>query len=216
MTNSTTLTIQGTNVAIERHGIQLIDGALNFEQWRAYLDGYRQVNNAYIEGLADLIRYGRSNFGDNETEDALKQLEFSLADAQHAASIGQTTFEFRDEFGLSSEHYYLLGKLPDDDTRRHWAGLAKKHDLTALELKRSIEGGKVIKTDEISQRSGRDSGGLMTVQALVFSFERWEKQVGGEAKVLSWDRDRRQQWLQEMNPMLTLADRVRQSLDATA
>lgn len=202
----------GRKIQVMPHGIQFL-GKMTEEQWLETLGSWKRIKDIYHFGLADIVNYGQEKFGKEKVDAALEQLNFELSDIVHAEAIGQTTFAFRLE-GLSSEHYYVLGKelAGAQKEQAKWATLAQKHGLSAFELKKSIESGKVIKRPEIDQSSGRNSG-ITNIEGITLQFERWERQVGGEEKILhDWDRELKERWLEKVRPIIELANKVQESL----
>ena len=195
---------------LERRGC-VIRGKLSYERWLFVLASWRQLKHVWELGFADILNYGRERFGEEKVEEALHQLEFNLQDAQRALAIGQIPLDLRVE-ELTAEHYYILGKADlTPKERGRWAAIAHKEKLSALELQKSIEAGKVVRLRTIEGMSGRNSG-VATIEAISFWFERWENQVGGEKAVLAWGRDVKVAWLTEVRPILDLAAKVEKSL----
>lgn len=162
-------------------------------------------------GLADLLRYGKKNFGEPVVMDTLGQLEFEFSDGVKAFAIGQTPLDRRVS-ELSSEHYYVLGKAELTPRERdRWAALARQHGLTAHELQISIENGKVTRQADVDQVSGKGAG-INTIQGISFWYRRWERQVGGRKTVLGWTDKMKQEWLGHVKPIVDLALEVVASL----
>ena len=193
----------------------VIPGKISYERWRDLLAAWKQIKGIWELGFADFINYGRKQFGEEKVDVALQQLEFDLGDANRALAIGMTPLGLRIE-ELTVEHYYLLGKAERDGKltakeRGRWAAVAHKEKLSALELQKSLEAGKVVRLAVIEGMSGRDSG-VASIQGISFWFERWESQVGGEEKILSWDKDTKLQFLQHARPIADLVAKVEKSL----
>ena len=173
------------------------NGDLTLEQWREVLGLWKQVRGTYFTGLADIIAYGKTKFGEEIVKDALVQYEFDLADEARALAIGQLPLELR-SLSLTEEHYFVLGKkLDDDKERRKWITLVEKHELSAYELEKSIEAGKIVKGATLSDRQGRNSG-LLTIQSIAARFDTWEKNVGGEEKILLMDEENKRALFKEL------------------
>ena len=101
-----------------------------------------------------------------------------------------------------------------DADRIKWAKTAIKHKLSALELKRSIEQGKVIRLAEIQAQSGHGTG-ISTIQGVVFRMQQWEKSMGGSAMILSLPIEDRKNLLTLLTPAIELASAIEQSLGST-
>lgn len=172
-------------------------GELSLEQWRELLKGWKQVRQTWFTGLADLINYGKARFGADKVQEALAQLEFDLADEAKALAIGQLPLALRSS-NLTEEHYYVLGKyLDDDEARGKWVTVAVENKLSAYELQRSIEAGSILSGASMREQQGRNSG-LLTIQAISLRFKTWEKDIGGEEKILTMPEDSKRALVEEL------------------
>jgi hypothetical protein len=119
------------NLDITRHGLRL-SRDLTAEEWSTTLSRIRVVKEAYHTALADLLNYGRAQFGSEFVEEKITQLAFPFDDINHAVSIGCTHLSLREKWRLSSEHYYILGlKFPTDSVSQElWAQRSSEHKLT--------------------------------------------------------------------------------------
>jgi len=172
-------------------------GDLTLEQWQETVALWRTVRLTYFTGLADIIAYGKEKFGEEKVKETLAQYEFDLNDELKALSIGQLPLVLRSG-ALSEEHYYVLGKfLDNDEDRAKWVKLVEENKLTAYELQRSIEAGNVVNGDDLKSKQGRNSG-FLTIHSLSARFEVWERNVGGEAAILSMDEINRRALLKEL------------------
>jgi hypothetical protein len=184
-------------------------GKMTYEQWMDGLRMLKTVREGWDFAYADFLRYGRTEFGDEQVNEAVKQLEFDLLDTVRAYRIGQIEFDFRSPV-LGAEHYYVLGDLNEPD-RTRWAGLAEREQLTPLELKKSIEAGRIVRQETVNTESGRGAG-ITNVQSLRVWFSRWETQAGGHQQILSWPAEEKKKWLDEVSPIVTLAREIEASL----
>ena len=210
MKSALTLT-SGQNIQFTHQGLR-INGEMTLEQWTEFLHTIHSIKSAYHCVLADHINYGRDKFGIASVAIALEQAEFDLADVTKADSIGQLTLDFRQTHELTAEHYFILSnKLPEESERAHWAKIAAKEKLSPLELKRSIEAGKILKQNEITNTSGQGSG-LNTIQGAVFRMQQWERDMGGAEKIIRLPCEDRQSLLELLAPMITLAAAIEESL----
>jgi hypothetical protein len=150
------------NLDITRHGLRL-SRDLTAEEWSTTLSRIRVVKEAYHTALADLLNYGRAQFGSEFVEEKITQLAFPFDDINHAVSIGCTHLSLREKWRLSSEHYYILGlKFPTDSVSQElWAQRSSEHKLTPLALRRSIEAGTIITDTALTTQTGKDSGVLL-------------------------------------------------------
>jgi hypothetical protein len=208
MKNQTIQMIPGINLT--RGGIE-ISTDLTFDEWRSLLVGLRRIKTTYHAALADVIGFGKNKFGEASVDSALEQEEFEFADVSRAKQISAVPFCLRDEFcELTSEHYYVASKKFPNDTvqQRHWLKTATEQGLSSVELKASMDAGKVIKSNISEKQSGRQSGGLMTIENISINFQRWEKQVGGEDEILKWDEQRKLEFMKKTAEI----DRIRKKI----
>lgn len=209
MKSALTLT-SGQNLKFTPQGLD-IQGDMTLEQWTELLATIHSVKSAYHCILADHINYGRDRFGTSQVALALEQAEFELADVTKADSIGQLTLDFRQTHSLNSEHYFILSKLPSDAERNRWASLAAKEKLSPLELKRSIEAGRLLRSSQIQNASGQGTG-INTIQGAVFKMQQWQRDMGGSDKIVTLPSADRRNLLELLTPMITLAAAIEESL----
>ena len=182
---------------------------LTLEQLKELIIAFKGMDTFCALNLADLLNYGAQKFGGEQMELLLESVEFDYATARKAVSLLQVPRSLRNE-DLSKEHYFGVSTLPHAD-QVEWLNAAVVHGLSPLELKRSIESGRVLRKDEISTLSGSGSG-VFTYQGVITGFERWSRKVGGTARILAWSNAEKEQWLADMSVVLDLAEQVRQSL----
>jgi len=187
-----------------------IESDLDIIEWRELLASLQSVKHTYHCTLADVIKYGKERFSVSEVASSLEQLEFELSDVAKAEAISLLDYAFREKHILNSEHYYVLSKL-DEPLRSKWAKTAAKEKLTPLELKRSIELGKVVRIAEIQSQSGQGTG-ISTIEGVVFRMQQWEKSMGGTDKILELPQESRVNLLKLLTPAVELAARIEQSL----
>ena len=209
MTSALSLTT-GQNVQFTAHGLK-IDGDMTLPQWTDFLRAIHSIKSAYHCVLADHLNYGRLHFGISEVAIALEQAEFDLADVIKADSIGQLTLDYRQQHELNSEHYFILSKLPDPKARDQWAASARRENLSPLELKRSIEAGKILHTEQIQNNSGQGSG-FNTIQGALFKMQQWQRDMGGAEKICALPHAERRNLLELLVPMISLASEIEKSL----
>ncbi len=192
-------------------GVQFL-GKMTYGQWREALFAWKKGGDIFHIGLADFIEYGKKEFGEDKVDETLELFDFDMADVLKSHAIGQLPLDLRD-VSLTSEHYYILAKgLPSAmKEQARWAAIAKKNALTPIELKRSIEKGEVVKQAEIERTSGQNSG-LPNIEGLAMTFQRWTKQVGGEENILKQPDDWKRKFLDEVHPIVELAQKVESTL----
>jgi hypothetical protein len=210
MTESTLSLISGQNIRLTSHGLH-IEGELTYEQWQQTLRAIQSVKSAYHCVLADHIIYGRQRFGIAQVAVALEQAELDLADVTKADAIGQLTLDFRGRHQLNSEHFFVLSKIDLPKDREKWAQIANRENLSPLELKRSIEAGKILRASQIQTTSGQGSG-INTIQGVIFRMQQWEREMGGAEKIVCLPSAERQNLLKLLTPVLEIAAAIEQSL----
>jgi hypothetical protein len=201
----------GQNIKFTPQGIT-ITGDMTLPQWTEFLHAIRSVNSAYHCALADAINYGREHFGDDAVAVAVEQVEFDLADVAKASNIGTLPLSFRQKYHLSSEHYFVLSRIEDPAMQDTWAATAIKHGLTALELKRSIEAGSVVRAKQIGNVSGQGSG-FNTIQGICFRLQQWEKSMGGVANIAKLTADELRQLADMLTPTLELVQAIADAIE---
>ena len=187
-----------------------IERDLSLEEWKELLIFLNRFKHIFHCSLADVLNYGRAKFSTEAVNVGITQAEFDFADVAKAESIGQLTLEFREKHALTSEHYFVLSRQPAKDADK-WAKIARSEKLTPLELKRSIEAGKVVRNADLAALSGQGSG-INTIQGAIFRLQSWENSLGGRAKVIELPRKEREQILSLLKPTIELAATLEQSL----
>lgn len=202
-------------IEILPHGLRLRQ-ELTQDQWLTTLQRLRMLRSSYHNVLADLISIGRTQFGNTFVDSSIEQLEFAFDDINHAQNIAHVPPLLREAFPLTSEHYYVLGlKFPSDHASQElWAGRAREHKLSAHNLKRSIESGRILTDADLRQLTGHNSG-IPILQGLSLPFSKWVSSVGGLDSVSQWDDERKAQILREISPIVEFALGLRQTLDTT-
>ncbi|MDR0532519.1 MAG: hypothetical protein LBH01_01035 [Verrucomicrobiales bacterium] len=206
---------RGQRLQITDRGI-VFNGKMSLDQWRDLLASLQQVKNRFHVYLADAIVYGREHFGERKVGEILDQMQFDYADCSRAMHIGQIELDLRLP-ELTAEHLCVLGMELQNNRKMQakWVKLALQHGLTPLELRKSIQAGKVLRQEAVDELSGRDAG-ITTIEGVRFSFDRWKKQVGGEEAVLGWDVENKRLWLQQVEPIIILAEKVKATLQPQA
>ncbi len=203
--------IEGERVPVRVTGLGMqFTGDPTWEQTCAMLLAFKQLDTAAALNLCDLLTYGRKAFGEKQLELALEEMEFDLQTARKAVSLMDVPEAFRNP-ALTKEHYLSVCHLTYPE-QAQWLSDAVKHKLSALSLKRSIDAGRVLTKEEIEEMSGTRSG-ICTYQGVLSGFDRWERKVGGTKAILDWEPEQRRRWLEDVAPILELAEKVRGSLN---
>lgn len=202
----------GDGIIIDHTGIR-IQRLLSLDDWRACMANTRKVKTTYLGIVADLMDYGRKNFGEDVVAAELEQLEFEMPDIMKASTISLISHDDRAKWGLSSEIAYVIGSLcKTPEERAKWAEICDKENLNAIELKRSIEAGEILRADDIKERSGHGEG-IPSIQAIRFQYEKWARNGGDAARILKLPKSERVKILETLNPIVVLAASIEKSLN---
>jgi len=211
-TDTHTLALKsGAKVIITPFGAD-IDGHLSYSEWREVLGSLAKIKHSYLSTLADVTVYGRRRFGDEKVHEAIEQLEFDLSDATKAAAIGALSLDMRRDYRLNSEHAFILSRCGDEQEREGWARKTFELELSPLELKRSIEAGRIVRQKELLEQAGHGAG-INTIQGAAFGVRRWEAQMGGREQILLLPATARTKLLDVLRPMIELAAAIEKSLN---
>ncbi len=211
MSTSSSISISPTSsIEITEHGAK-ITGTLSQKEWINAITTLRNVNRNYLKALGDVVGYGINHFGENIVGKHIEQLEFNLSDANTALGIAKLSYDFKAAYPLTPDHYYLLSKLSSAHLKEKWANACIEHGLAALELKRSIQAGKILTTKSISKHSGLGSG-ITTIEGALFQFNQWKQQVG-EDEIMHLPKNNRLDLLEKLRPVLELAEKLAATLD---
>lgn len=208
---STLDTFAGARVTFTAGGM-VIGQTLTADHWTELLGRMKQVHDAYHNNLADLITYGRKEFGAEFVDQKLEQLAFDMPDVTRADAIGQLSLELRTEFNLTSEHHYVLGRAFPGEPKKQaeWAAKAQKHELSALALKRSLEapeGPTLITDEQLTTLTGRHSG-QPVLQGVSLEVKRWVNALGGEDKLIHSSEAVRKAFVEEIRPIVEIYEHV--------
>jgi len=209
---SVTVKSELVGVTITKDGIVFAPG-LPESTWRETLSMLKAVHDGYHAALADTISYGRSNYGEETVAEAMTQLEFPQADFNRACDVAKVPIGLRkNQQGLNSEHYQVVGHVFGDDEikQKTWLKAASEEKLSPGELKRSIDAGKVVK--DAAKTTGRGSGGLVTIQGIMFGFSKWKEQVTEEQILNGWGEVEKREFLRETRDFANLRRAVVESL----
>lgn len=198
-------------IEVTAHGA-IIKGKLTRKDWTRAITTLRDIKTNYLKALGDVVGYGRRNFGDEVVGKVIEQLEFDLSDANTALGISTLDYDFKAAYPLTAEHYFVLSKLTTDRQRERWAAKATRNKLSALELKRSIDAGKILTSEEIGSGSGQGSG-ITTIEGALFQFNQWKRQLGGEEEICHLPEDKRLELLEKLSPIIELVQRITETLE---
>lgn len=200
------------HVTITSKGIEFPEST-DFETWQQVCRMLKSVKDSYHLALSDSIKFGTRKFGAERVQQTMVQLELPFSEFRMAGNIARIPTGLRKNAeNLTSEHFYVVGKAFPDDTemQEKWLKTASEEKLKPTELRRSVDAGYVVHDDR--DRTGRGSGGIVTLQKIAFSFSIWLSQVGGEEKVMEWSREQKIAFLKETTDLSKLRDKILESL----
>jgi hypothetical protein len=210
MSSSQLAVSESAFIEITEHGA-IVNGSLTQHEWVSAITTLRDVHRNYLKALGDVVGYGIANFGEKVVGAHIEQLEFDLAEANTALGISTLHYNFKEAYPLTPACYYALSKLSTEELKEEWAKIAVKHKLSALELKRSIEAGEILTTENISKGSGLGSG-ITTIEGTLFQFNQWKQRVG-EDKIIELPQENRIALLEKLGPIVELAEKLHDSLE---
>lgn len=208
--------IAGARVSFTAGGL-IIGQSLSPEEWTAILERLHLIHHTYHNNLSDLLAYGRREFGTEFVNERLTQLQFALPDVQRADAIGQLSFDLRSTHRLTSEHFYVLGRLLPEKPKEQakWAAIAVTEQLSALALKRSLEspdGPRLITDAQLALLQGKHSG-QPVLQGVCLEVTRWVNQLGGEEKLAKSPAEVRRAFCEEVAPIARLYQDISATLE---
>lgn len=190
-------------------------GALEFlrppthEEW-AQIGRYVVASRTCsLRWIADWRRCGRREFGDEVVEQEERQLEMHFKDLKAAEAI--EALEGRGARAASDEHAFVASRLCDSpEEAEAWLQKAEDHDLSALELQRSIKAGKIVLDEDAapSVNAGDKSSGLVTIEGISAQFALWLKKVEEDGFPEQWDARRLNMVRDLLNPVREVAAKV--------
>ena len=175
------------------------------ENVKEILRAFKAFETTGTLALADVLSFVQRQGWEREVEQYMGQLEFDLSAVRRAQAVNEVPRALRSPL-LNAEHYWVVSGL-EQDLQTKWLAAAVKHRLSAFELKRSIEAGKVLKKEQIELLSGQGSG-ILNYHGILTDWRRWETKVGGDAGILAWPEPVQDRWLEDTRPIAELRDRV--------
>jgi hypothetical protein len=145
---------------------------LELLEWRELMRKMQQLKDAADFATADLVQFGREKYGAEMVEQVLLELRFTASEIRNGQLL--LNLSYRAE-GLTKEHHLVLAKAnqPSQDHRK-WIDLAEKEKLSPLELKKSIEAGKVVRIDGTKPPADE---GVPTPHAVAVQFSLYEREI---------------------------------------
>jgi hypothetical protein len=157
----------------------------NFAAWRS-------VESV---ALSDILAFADRKGMLEQLHPVFEECDLSPVDVGKALAISNVPRGLRHE-KLTAEHYLVVSQLLYPEQTR-WLQDAVRYKLTGLQLKRSIEVGRVLKKDEMEELSGRGSG-IANYHAAVSQWQRWKTRLGGVMAIIAWPTPILEKWLVEV------------------
>ena len=154
-----------------------------------------QVGTISRIALGDLLTEAAKKGFEEQLTLVFEEVGLSPVEVGKVLAISSVPRSLRSE-SLNEEHYFVVSKLTLPDQTK-WLAAAVKHHLNPLELKRSIEAGRVIKREEINELSGRGSG-IVNYHGIVNQWERWGNNIGGMNGMDDWPLNVLDRWIDDV------------------
>lgn len=189
----------------------VVRGDLTEEETRDALYGFQGVRREFGSFYSGFVRWARDKHGDFFVDEIFGQMQLPLNDAKQYDAIARVPWQARNA-AFSDEHYYVVGKADlKDPEREKWLEIAHDEDLSPLELKRSIEEGKVVHQEETPAGKGSGSG-IVTIYAVRMIYMQWARKCA--SPVLAGELKEQTAILEELRPILEFADKLRAAIDS--
>jgi len=187
----------------------VVRGASSEEESRNVILGLNGIKRDWDCIFADYCRWARREWGDFHVEESFGQMNLPLNDTKRADAIARVPWVARDA-ALTSEHYYMAGKakLRDED-RTKWLKIALEEDLSAVELKRSIEKGEVVHQEETPAGKGSGSG-IVTIYAVRMIYLQWARKCADALLIAPLEEQ--EAVLEEFRPIAEFIEKLRASI----
>ena len=192
-------------------GVELSDSCLTFPanttraQWREVGVMVAKAATASTRWIASWRRFGEVSFGKDVVDLETGQLCFpsmALAQAKQLEMLPEEVFAS----GISPQHAKVLAEEcagPADMSR--WAATALKEQLTAGELRDSIEEGKVVRR-QVSEHSG--GGGIPSIHGVRGLYDRWASATLKERPLEDWPPGDLKALLDELKPIYLCCEKA--------
>jgi hypothetical protein len=176
----------------------------------AILKNFSFWQNASAVALADVLAFASSKGYLDQLELVFAECGLTPTDVSRALAISDVPRGLRSE-KLSAEHYFVVARMTMDQQTK-WLAAAEKNSLSALELKRSIEAGRVLTKEEIAELSGKGSG-IVNYHGIVNQWGRWSSKVGGVQGITAWPTPVLRQWLADVSPIVEAVEAAKAALN---
>ena len=199
-------------------GVELSDSTLTFQenttraQWREVGFMLAKASSASTRWIASWRKFGTMAFGEDVVELETGQLCFpqiAIAQAKQLEMLPEEVFST----GISPQHAKVLSEEcagPAEMSR--WAAMALKENLTAGELRSSIESGRIMRRSDAEVRGG---GSLASIHGVRGLYDRWASATLKERPLEEWHPEDLRALLDELKPIYLLCERAASIWKAT-
>ena len=193
-----------TSISITESGLTFQENTTR-KEWREVGMMLARATTASTRWVASWRKYGTMAFGSEVVELESGQLCFPsvvTAQAKQLEILPEEVFAT----GISAQHAKVLAEEcngPADMSR--WANLALKENLTAGELRASIDAGKVTRRTDAEVQGG---GSLATIHGVRGLYDRWAASTLKERPLEDWYPDDLKALLDELKPIYLLCERA--------
>lgn len=162
-------------------------------------------------GLGDLMKAGRDQLGQAAVDEAMTEVGINHADALRAGAVEAIPQEKRRQ-DVTSDHYLVVEQAGlTDRAAEAWIAKAAAHHLSPLNLRRSIQAGRIISSNDVAVQSGRNSG-VDTIENVLFWFERWHNKIRKADPISEWTSENKRRLMRILQPIIDLYQSVEASL----
>ena len=193
-----------SSITISESGLTFAEGTTR-TQWREGGVMLSEASKNLTRWIASWRKYGTVAFGSEVVDLESGQLCFPsvvMAQAKQLEILPEEVFAT----GISAQHAKVLAEEchgPADMSR--WAHVALKENLTAGELRASIEVGKVTRRVEAEIQGG---GSLATIHGVRGLYDRWASVTLRERPLEGWHPEDLRALLDELKPIYLLCERA--------
>jgi hypothetical protein len=189
-----------------------IPEGLTIKRWSEALRWMKTLDEHMDFVKADLMRFGYEKFGEEKVNAVAEQLELDLNEWSRAGAIALLG-DLPRLPELSTEHLFVLAHSTFTEPERlQWSQTAAREKLTAAELAESIKAGKVVRSEAGTGGGRTGQAGFLSLQGLMFKAGRWWKQVTEKEPVEKWTKQRKQDFIAEVKPLVEAYEAVKSAL----
>jgi hypothetical protein len=191
------LAISNPKVTLRPNGLSFT-GDLNRQEWNDLGARIGRVGKSIGFMIGDWLNYGERQWGDLYSEAIeLTGLDYqTLADYAYVSK--RIDFSSRNE-NLDFSHHKVVAKLKSADEQREWLANAAKHNLSVRRLRRSVNMGRVVTTEEMHDDPADQ--GKVTYMLFINRLLQWFRRESEKSDIESWDEERRRLLKRDLEPI---------------